>query len=144
MIQKVKPNLHLQQAITGQALKALKDDNYESDCGQCKRFIRQVLDAIPDSRIISPPAVIDAAETLEWYEKHYPECIVDAPGVPGDLLFKRGTRKSPHGHVAFRVYGNKTAENATTKAGAENGDCRTQRTLAKFGKIDAVVRPYKD
>jgi hypothetical protein len=139
---KVKPNLADQQMITQVAARALKEPGYEAEPGQCKRWVRQVLEGVKDPYIITPPPGLDAWQTFNWYKENHPECVVEAPGVAGDLLFKDTRSGDGHGHVAIRLFGNRTAENYSPAAKSNGGDARTSRSLTEFGRIDGCVRPY--
>lgn len=122
------------------ALRAPK--GFEKKAGQCKRFVRQICEAAGVPPEMCPPPEIDARECANWYRHNWPElCDPRSPSV-GDIYFYE-IGHGIHGHVGFRDWGNRLAENSTAHAPEGKPDGRGVRPLVKVGKPTLTVRVWR-
>lgn len=123
--------------LAARARKALRAPGYVSTEGMCQKFVRQVVQATYGHRFDRYHGASAEHSRRLWSSSPY----VVSPGsgsVPGDILYKKGTKMNPFGHVGIRIAGNQVAENSTVHGGEFGG--RGIRTLEDFGPVDMVVR----
>lgn len=119
------------------ALEALKTPGFVSERGMCQKFVRQVIQAVYGAQFNKYHS-FDAEDSRRLWAGS-PYAVAPSRGsMIGDILYKRGTPSSPHGHVGIRIAGNRVAENSIVHNGAFGG--RGVRSLKSFGKVDLIVR----
>jgi hypothetical protein len=120
------------------AAKAVTDRAFTATPSQCQKFVRQVYESTDG--LLYEPFRASTAEgaRVGWSGSRF-AVASERGSTVGDILYKKGTKSNPAGHVGIRVAGNRVAENSTTRVGRVQG-AKGFRTLDQFGKIDLIVR----
>lgn len=125
-------------ALAAVAEAALRDVNFTRRGSECQRFIRQIIQARYGGAFDKYHDASAELSRRRWAKSPY--AVPPGNGsVVGDILYKRGTKANPYGHVGIRVPGNKVAENSTTSKGRIQG-AKGYRSLEDFGTVDLIVR----
>ncbi len=120
------------------ALKALTDDNFETEPGMCQRFVRQVIFAVHGPEFENYRANNAHNTAKIWRRSRYVVAPENGSQI-GDILYWYATPRQPDGHVAIRVAGNRFAENSVVHRGKKNGAKGTRPLHAKKSP-DLLIR----
>lgn len=117
---------------------AMRDDMFTRTPGLCQRFVRQCVQRAHGAKYDAYHKGT-AHQSMEAWRKS-PYAVAPARGsVIGDILYKKGTKGQPEGHVGIRVAGNRVAENATGVGGRISG-AKGHRSIEDFGRVELIVR----
>jgi hypothetical protein len=126
-------------ALSHQVRAAMVNPVFETRPGQCLRFVRECVTAVGTAKAWPVPIGYNAAQALDWFKEHGYVQVKPGDLQPGDLLFKAAHPNEPAGHVGVYVGSSNVGENSSTHIGRVQG-AKGFRTLAQFGKYDAIVR----
>lgn len=124
--------------LAAAAIRTVESTGTDPRRGMCQKMVREAIQSEygDDYNRFHQGTAHDSM--VAWHSSRF--AVTARHGsVVGDILYKRGTRGNPAGHVGIRVPGNLVAENSSTRAGRVRG-AYGFRTVEQFGKVDLIVR----
>jgi hypothetical protein len=119
------------------ALEALRAEGFVSERGMCQKFVRQCVQHVYGQKFNAYHQGDAESSRRAWLSSRYAINPREGSKI-GDILYKRASSYSPHGHVGIRIAGNLVAENSTVHSGGFGG--RGTRSIVEFGEIATIVR----
>lgn len=128
----------MNRVLAKAAERAVTAAGFVSKPGRCQQWVREVVQSAYGAEYNQYHRESAHKSMVAWASS--PFAVKPERGsVVGDILYKRGTKANPYGHVGIRVAGNRVAENSSTSRGRVAG-ARGFRTLKEFGEYDLIVR----